>query len=762
MNSLGPISKKRQIIYLVLTLIIIPTALFAQWLYRLNDSIDQQLLKKQFTPSIELLSAPEKFFKDQTLTEQRLWNAFNIRRYRERKPGETVLTKDFAKLNKDQCEQKISNHFTNEIESCAEFRNTAGEWFLIALTSSFKIFDVFGGSPPESVTLTELEPMIFAQYYGSDPILRTIVELGDTPPLCLNALLAIEDSTFLEHGGVNIKSIGRAFLKNITAGRVVQGGSTITQQLVKNYFLSHERTFVRKFKELFMAILLETKKTKDSILEAYINEIYMGQNGPFQIHGFSSAAEFYFGKKLTDLNLPECALTAAIVNGPGVFSPFLSPQKATDRRKLVLEKMVEQNIISQQDMAVALLEPLPTAPQKLLSEPAPFFVDAVMKKVVEMGFDLKQGLKIETTLDLQAQEAAQKSVREGIDSLEKSYKSLQQLKEQGKNLEALLVSANPTNGYIQAIVGGRNFKKSQFNRAIQSRRQVGSVMKPFVYLTAIEAKDANGNPYTPLSLVDDSKFTTEYDKQSWSPDNFENKYFGVVPLYFALAKSLNCATARLGIEIGLKNIVTTAMDFGITSDIKPFPAMTLGAFELSPLEVLESYNAFARLGEHIPLTMIRNIKSINDDLLYEHTIEREQVFDSADVAVLVGMLKNNMINGSGSGATLMGFTHPSGGKTGTTNDKKDAWFAGFTPLHTAVVWVGYDDNTSHGLTGAQGAVPIWTNYMKQTAATYPPLDFRWPENVTVRTVDVETQKSLNVPEKPDRPLSDIQLVFKND
>lgn len=761
-NEMPSLSKKSQIIYGILTLVIIGTVIFAQWLYRLNDFIDQQLLKKQFTPSIELYSAPEKFFKDQELLPQRLWNAFKIRRYRERQPDEPVNAKDFSKLGKEQCESKIQEYFEDNIESCVEFRNAQNEWYLLALQSDFKVVEVFGGAPAQPITLTELESMVFAQYYGNDPILRNIVELGDTPPLCLNALLSIEDSTFLEHAGVNIKSIGRAFLKNITAGRVVQGGSTITQQLVKNYFLSHERTFSRKFKELFMAVLLETKATKDSILEAYINEIYMGQNGPFQIHGFSAAAEFYFGKPISDLNLAECALTAAIVNGPGIYSPFANPQKATDRRKLVLEKMLEQNVISPQEMSLALLEPLPLAPQKLLSEPAPYFVDAVLKKVTEMGIDLKTGLKIETTLDLQAQEAAQVSLREGLDNIEKSYKAIQKIKEQGKNLEGLLISADPTNGYIQAIVGGRSFRKSQFNRATQSRRQVGSVMKPFVFLAAVDNKDLDGNPVTPITLVDDTKFTTEYDKQKWSPDNYEDEYFGVVPLYFALTRSLNSATAQLGLKVGLQKVIDTARALGITSGIKPFPAMTLGAFELSPLEVLESYNAFARMGEHIPVTMIRRIRSINDNVLFENTIEREQVIDTTSVAVLVGMLKQTVLNGTARGVVLSGFNHPAAGKTGTTNDKKDAWFAGFTPLHTAVVWVGYDDNTSHGLTGAQAAVPIWTNYMKKTAATYPPLDFRWPDGVDVKTIDVETQRSLGVPEKPDKPLTDIELVFKNE
>ncbi len=757
------LNKNQITILVIVTLFIISAAFFTHWLIEMNSFIDQQLVKKQFTPSIELYSAPEKFFKGQNLSIDQMASELLAHGYRERAVPQTLLAKDFEKFTRDECEGQISNDFNRETTECLALRNASNEYSIVAFENNGKnkeILEVYGGAPLAPIVLTELDPTVFAQYYGDEPILREKVELGDTPALCLNALLAIEDSTFLEHNGVNLKSIARALIKDLTVGRVVQGGSTITQQLVKNYFLTHEKTISRKFKEFFMAILLETKATKDSILEAYINEIYMGQNGPFQVHGFASGSQFYFGKKLSDLNLAECSMIAALVNGPGVFSPFTNPKKAMERRQRVLEKMVELKIISEGEANVAKQEPLPQKPQRLLSEPAPFFVDAVLKKVQSMGLDLNQGLKIETTLDLKAQEAAQKSVREGVARIESSYKSLKKLKESGKNLEALLVSADPTNGYIQAIVGGTNYKKSQFNRAVQSKRQVGSVMKPFVYLTTLENNDETGQPYTPLSILDDSKFTIDYDRQSWSPENYDDEYFGKVPMYYALMRSLNCATASLGIKIGLSKIVETAHTLGLDSDIKPFPAMTLGAFELSPLEVLQAYGTFARMGEQVHLTMIRKIKNLDNTVIYENTIERKTVYNPTSIAVLVGMMKQVMQNGTGRFTREWGFTHPAGGKTGTTSDTHDSWFAGFTPLHTAVVWVGYDDNTSHGLTGAQAAMPIWTQYMKDYAATYPPLDFHWPDSVELRDVSAQQQRDLGVPESEERPLTDIQLVFR--
>lgn len=762
-NKMSVHKKKQIVIISILTPVIIGTVLLIFWIVRLNDFIDQQLIKKQFTPTIELYSAPDKFFKGQIISIGQVSNVLTSLKYRKREETTNLLPKDFTIWSMETCQGQIPGGPPRSTTQCLGVRNMQNEFSVLAFENN-EILEVYGGTPLVPIVLTELDPVLFAQYYGQEPILRNAIDLGDAPPLCLNALLAIEDNTFLEHNGVNLKSIARALIKDITAGKVVQGGSTITQQLVKNYFLTHERTFSRKIKEFFMAILLETKSTKDAILEAYVNEIYMGQNGPFQIHGFAAASDFYFGKKLENLSLSECALMAALVNGPGVFSPFTHPQNALERRQKVLDRMLELKMISRGETDSAQAEALPQKPQLLLSEPAPFFVDSVLKKAKELGFDVNQdlGLKIETTLDLVAQEAAQKAVKEGVKRLEQGFKSLKELKEKGKNLEAVLISADPTNGYVQAIVGGTNFRTSQFNRAILSKRQVGSVMKPFVFLTAVDSTDDSGQHYGPLNILNDSKFEVSYDKQTWSPDNFDNEYFGNIPLYYALMKSLNCATASLGIKIGLDNIVDTAHKLGIRSEIKPFPAMTLGAFELVPIEVLQAYSTFARMGEEVPLTVIRKIKNLDNKILYENQIERKIVFDPTAVAVLVGMMKQVVQDGTGRLIPFSGFSNPTAGKTGTTSDMRDSWFAGFTPLHAAVAWVGYDDNTSHGLTGAQGALPIWIQYMKNFAATYPPLDFHWPDSVEEKTLSVLEQKNLGVPENPERPLKDIKLIFRRD
>ncbi len=755
---LRKIERKHILIGISVTLIII-VGIFTKWMIDLNRQIDSQLEKKRFSPPVEFYSAPIKYFKGQRATQSELEESLKVAGFRQRDPSQAIANNDYTVWPKELCEDRLSD-IDEDVEKCIIIKKSAPA-HVIALSADNIILDIYD-EQSNSITLTELEPILFAQFYGKEPIMRSFVQLGDTPPICLNALLAIEDQNFLQHQGISVVGIARAFLRNLTSGRVVQGGSTITQQLVKNYFLTHERTFSRKFKEIFMALLIETKSSKDDILEAYINEIYMGQNGSFQIRGFGAASEYYFGKDLTELNLAECSLLAAIVNSPGLFNPFKNQENAIERRKRVLTKLVEEKTISESDLAQADSVPLPKAPQKVLSEPAPYFVDAVKRTLDEMGVDTTFGVKIETTLNLKAQEAAQRAVRMGIENLEKNNKIIKEIKEKDrKNLEGLLVSADPTNGHIQAIVGGRSFRLSQFNRAVQSRRQVGSIIKPFVFLSALESLDETGEPYQPLTLLNDEKFKIKYEGQEWSPRNYGNKYYGMIPMYFALKSSLNSSTASLGLKVGLENIIDAAKAAGIQGKLRAFPALTLGAFELPALEVLQAYSTLARLGEKVPLTMIRKIKTLDDEVLYEHVIERDQTIERADAAVLVGMMKQTVLNGTAIGAYLSGFTHPAAGKTGTTNDFKDAWFAGFTPLHVAVTWVGYDDNTTSKLTGSSGGVPIWTQYMKEYVSHFPAIDFELPEDTEIREISVEDQKAMNVPEDEKRPLEPIQLIFKN-
>jgi penicillin-binding protein 1B len=741
------------------------------WLYRLNDEVVERLKGRRFLPPTEFYSAPEKFFRNQKLKPKQIESALVRLGYTQSSSLTTLAAGQFTRLPVEECQAYVRDGLGDITQSCLVFRSKPSKPkldpqaplsnILVAVGPDEVIIDItkLETDGPQSLDTLELEPELFAQFYGDKPLLRTIVQLGDTPPQCLNALLAIEDSNFLEHGGVSVTGLLRAFLKNLAAGRLRQGGSTITQQLVKNYFLTSERTLSRKVKELFMALMLEAHATKDDILETYINEIYMGQNGPFEVRGFGAASEHYFSQPLSELNLHQCALLAAIVNSPGRFNPFLHPKEATERRTKVIDRMAELKLISAEERNQALQASLPPKPIRALTEPAPFFVETVRNEIQKMSLDLSEGAKIYTTLNLAAQEAARTTVQRGLEALEKNNKRIKELLGKGKRLEAALISADPISGEVQAVIGGRQFKVSQFNRALNSQRQIGSLMKPLVYLTALQNNDEEGRPFSPVTLISDDPYTYKYDKQVWSPKNYDRKNYGNVPLFFALKSSLNAATSRLAVQVGMEKTVETAKQLGITSKLKALPSLALGAFEMTPLEVLRVYSTFAGLGTARPLTFIRSIQSLDGQTMFEADVQAQEVVSKGSTAVLVGMMKQTIASGTGRSIRTMGFNHPAAGKTGTTNDTKDAWFAGFTPLHVAVVWVGFDDSSAHGLTGTSGAVPIWTDYMKQVGVQYPPVDFPWPEEVVVGELDVSTQESLGVPTIPQQTLEPAEMVF---
>ena len=471
----------------------------------------------------------------------------------------------------------------------------------------------------------------------------------------------------------------------------------------------------------------------------------------FKSSVFPAASEYYFGKPIQSLELPECALMAAVLNSPGIFDPFAKPENAWKRRNLVLDKMVEHSFIRADEAEAAKKTSLPQRNSVNVSETAPYYIDAVQKEMNKLSIP-PQGMHIFLGLDLQAQSTAQKTVHDQLAKLEQENKTVKGLKEKGKSLEAVLVSADNLTGLIQAIVGGRGYKLTQFNRAVDGHRQVGSVMKPFVYLAALESMQASGKPYTPVSLLHDSRFTYQYQGQSWSPENYGKKYFADVPMYFALKSSLNCATASLGLEVGLGKIIAAAQAAGVESPLQEVPSLTLGAFELSPKEVLQIYSTLANLGQKRKLRTLRYVTNEFGGVVYESANSQESALPAEPTAQLVSMLKQTIASGTARAAYLQGFTLPAAGKTGTTSDYKDSWFSGFTPYLTTVVWVGYDDNTSHGLTGASGALPIWTTYMKSQAVQYPADDFVWPSSLVKVAVPL-----LN--EDPKEKGPPVELLF---
>jgi penicillin-binding protein 1B len=721
---------------------------FASWVWRLNSQIQERLSHGWFRPPIELFSRGETFRVKSILQPDELAEKLRAHHYRERFEEQSLYPGDFAVLNASQCADMAHDSFLNDLVACVTFVTLkSSEHFVVVIanTSDQKnlISHIYTGTPPHEVPSASLEPELYAQFFSGQPILRTIIKIGDAPLECLQATTAIEDRDFLEHRGVSATGFLRAIARNIIAGRYAQGGSTITQQLVKNYFLTPEKTVRRKIQDMVMAILLEANLDKDQILENYLNVIYMGQRGPFEVIGFGAASEHYIGKKLSDLDLPECALLAAIINNPGKYDPAAHPDNATKRRALVLDHMSEYGMITLAKAEEAKKAALPAAQEHLLKEPAPYYTQAIFRELERLQIATDDGLRVYTALDVHAQDFAQKKILSHVENLEKTNKNIAKLKASDHNLESSLISVDVATGEVIALVGGRQFVKTQYNRVLDAHRQVGSIMKPFVYLTALENRNTDGSRFSPLTLIDDLPFVYSYEGQKWSPKNYEKEFNGPVPLFYALKMSLNAATAKLGLQVGLNNIIDVARRAGVSqSEIKSYPSLTLGAFEIFPWEVATAYLTFARFGERTPLQFIKSVENVNGAIVYTSTPATERVFAPETVAVLVSMMKQTLLTGTGRLAKLSGFNWPAAGKTGTTSDLKDTWFAGFTPHLLTVAWTGYDDNTPTTLTGATGALPLWIDFMKAVAVRFPPDDFAWPESVEKITLTPEDFKSL--------------------
>jgi penicillin-binding protein 1B len=589
----------------------------------------------------------------------------------------------------------------------------------------------------QDVFSLELEPELIAGVYDRVWQERHVVTLAQVPPLLVKAILSIEDERFYRHRGIDPIGVLRAIWTNLRSGGVVQGGSTLTQQLMKNFFLGDERTLHRKFKEAIMALITERKYSKEEILENYLNVIYLGQRGSQGIFGVWQAAEFYFGKELSQVSTGEVALIAGLIRSPGRYSPYRSVEAARQRRNVVLGKMLEDKLISRRQYDAALKEVVPRRELIKVTNDAPYYVDYLKRELAENYRSeqlTKEGLSVFTSLDLAMQRMAEKSLSDGLKKLEETYPYLKKRGEDD-NLEGAIIVLKPQTGEIKAMVGGREYGKSQFNRIFQSRRQPGSVFKPFVYLAALMYGGENGKRFTPVSTVDDSQFTWEYEGQSWQPANYRGEYFGTVTFQSALERSLNSATARVAREVGIRHVRDIAYRLGIQSPLPIYPSVSLGAAEVTPLEVAVAFSALANGGVRTQPLAVKQVTDQEARVLEKRDIQVEKVITPQLAFVMNYMMKGVLDRGTARAARQLGFTRPAAGKTGTTNDTKDAWFVGYTPDLLAVVWVGFDNGTKLGLSGAQAAVPIWTDFMKKATAGTAVTDFVPPPGVKLIDID---------------------------
>lgn len=591
------------------------------------------------------------------------------------------------------------------------------------------ITDEHSGS---AASLVRLDPAQIGGIYPSHNEDRVLVKFDEVPERLINALIVIEDRHFYQHAGLDPRAITRAMLANIKAGDIVQGGSTLTQQLVKNYFLTSEQTLTRKFNEAIMALLLEWHYDKREIMESYLNEVYLGQDGHRAIHGFGLASHFYFEKPLERLDVHETALLVALVKGPSYYDPRRHADRALTRRNVVLEIMAEQGVITNAERMRARSKPLGVSPRARSSiTTTPAFLDLVRRELRRDYHEADlttEGLRIFTTLDPGVQRVVEDRVGPHVEKLEK------QRGLPAGTLEAAVVVTTADDGEILALVGGRDPRYAGFNRALDATRQIGSLIKPAVYLTALQ----RGRGYTLVTPLEDEPLVVESaPQQFWRPRNYDGVFRGDVPLHVALAQSYNVPTARLGLAVGVDNVVDTLRKLGLERDVRPYPSLLLGALSLTPVEVAQMYQTLAGRGFRAPLRAVRAVMLPDGTPVRRYALTVEQAVD-AEPVYLVNSALNEVVR-TGTGAAL-GWMLPDGlitaGKTGTTDDYRDSWFAGFSDDRVAVVWVGNDDNKPVGLTGASGALPLWGDIMRSVPARA--LDMTPPAGIEIVTIDSVT------------------------
>ncbi len=594
--------------------------------------------------------------------------------------------------------------------------------------------DVGSGKPIYSM---QLEPELLSGIFQGSWEQRRLVRLSTIPPAMIDAILAAEDHRFYEHHGVDVVRTVKAAYIDFTSGHLRQGGSTLTQQLMKNFFLNSQRTYRRKIKEAMMAYIAERLFTKDEILENYINDIYLGQRGQEGIYGVWEASEFYFTKTPADLTIGEMAAIAGMISSPNRLNPLRHPELARTRRNEVLGLMLQDGYISKAAYDTAVTEPLHPRETFTETNDAPYFVDYVKHELAArypVDVLTGEGLRVFTTLDVHMEKLAEQAVDENLDELEAKYPRLRRKEEQDR-LESALVSLEPSTGKIRAMVGGRNYRQSQFNRIMQSRRQPGSVFKPVTYLAALdETLEGGPDRFLPTTFIEDEPFTWTYGDMSWTPKNYKDRYFGRVTLEFALQESLNSATSRLANAVGLDRVRAMAAKLGF-GDLPAYPSIVLGGIEVSPMQVADAYAIFANQGLEVEPYAVTAVVDQNGRVIQGHELTAAQVLTPQVTFMLDFMLENVINHGTGIGARRLGFKRPAAGKTGTTNDAKDAWFAGFTPNLLAVVWTGFDQKEVLNLTGAEASLPAWTRFMKAATASRPALDFAVPPGIVIEEVD---------------------------
>ena len=702
--------------------IILGSLFFAAYVLQQDDLVRSQFEGKRWALPARVFARPLELYEGQSLRPENLQKELQLLGYSY--VTHLVGTGQFTKKKNTFFVQTRGFKFAEDQEISRRIQIDIKKNKIVKLSNT---------ESKEPLTLMRLEPVLIGNFYPQHNEDRVLVRLDDVTPLLAKGLVAVEDKKYYDHFGVNPKSIIRAVLANAEAGKRVQGASTLTQQLVKNFFLTSEKSYKRKAQEAIMAMLLEVHYDKKEILEAYLNEIYLGQNGKRAVHGFGLASQFYFNKPINELNTEQVALLIGLAKGPSYYNPRIRPKEALERRNLVLDVMAREGVLEGASVETLKAKPLgvsTVAPPSV--SPFPSFLELVRKQLQR---DYKEkdlnssGLLIFTSMDPVLQIKAETVLKERVDKLEKSRRM------DKDQLNGAMLVSSVQGGEVLAVVGGRDARFAGYNRALSASRQIGSLIKPAVYLSALESGE-----YTLASPIDAGPVTVRLSKtKTWKPKNYSGKDLGIVPFEQGLVRSLNTPTVRIGITLGLDQVIKTVNNLGLERNIVANPSLLLGALQMTPIEVQQMYQTFAAGGTYTPLKAIRSVMNSYGETLKSYPLVVKQV--AREESMYLVNYAMNKVTKEGT-ARYLRSTLPawknSAGKTGTTNKNVDSWFAGFTGEHVVSVWVGRDDNKPSGFTGASGALRVWSDFVK-SIDTKP---FKPKKPKTIKFMTVEKSSGL--------------------
>lgn len=715
-----------------LVFLIATSIIFAYYYVQFSRMIDDRLSGRIFHTASLVLSAPTPLFPGEQINpsaiEDRLRKASYYEDAKASRVGSFAFSGDRL-IVRPGPDSSFTTGPYSEGPAAIAFQNG-------------KIASITGLDNGQPLDHYELEPEIITTLFDQRRAKRLLITYHECPHVLVDAVLAAEDRRFFSHPGVNLFRIFEAAIADIRADARVQGGSTITMQLARNFFLTPRRTFKRKLKEICLALLLERRLSKQEIFTLYANKVYMGQRGSFSIYGFGEAANAYFNKNVKDLTLPEAALLAGMIRGPNMYSPYRDGKRALERRNWVLGMMLENGFIRRGQAVKAMAAPLAVAPRNVGGSEAPYFVDMVRDQLLRHFPEhelITHSYRVYTTLDPALQAAASDAVHVGIKEVDQRLKGRRGKPVGPDEPQAALVVLDPHTGEIRAVVGGRNYSKSQLNHAL-ALRQPGSSFKPFVYATALNSAIDGSRPLiTASTLLPDQPDTTfQFGDQTYMPKDYKEEYFGTVTVREALALSLNVATVHLAQEVGFDKIRDLAIAAGINNGIQPTPAIALGAYVVTPLQMAGGYTIFANSGVYEKPRCIVAVKDQSGKTLWQNAAVSRPVLDPRIAYLVVNLMESVIAHGTGEGVRARGFMAPAAGKTGTLHD---GWFDGFTSNLLAVAWVGYDNNQDLGLVGADSALPIWTAFMKaaERLPAYQNMQsFPQPMGVIAAPIDKQT------------------------